>query len=137
MQDIERLFAAALALSFAFATPARAQAQADALSDDRAAILGPTYMPVADATSRPFLPQTSGSGVRVTSHPYVREDGSTGIRKGIVGSMPLSRNFELRLGLLQVTRTTHKERPLQRTEPMKHVDSRTDRVAAIGLSISF
>ena len=64
-------------------------------------------------------------------------DGAAAGRRGVVGSMPVSNRAELRVGLLEVTRTSHKERALARTQPMKEVYGRTDRIAAIGLNISF
>jgi len=112
------------------------QGLTDTRSGQRTDIVGPSYVPGPDPANRPIASQVR-SGFSVTTAPYAEGDGAAAGRRGVVGSMPVSNRAELRVGLLEVTRTSHKERALARTQPMKEVYGRTDRIAAIGLNISF
>lgn len=136
MQISKRPIAAALILPFVLIEPAMGQGLTDTRSAQRTDIIGPSYVPGPDPAKRPIASQVR-SGLSVTTIPYVEDDGASAVRRGVVGSMPVSSRAEFRVGLLEVTRTSHKERALARTQPMKEVYGRTDRIAAIGLNISF
>ena len=129
-----RILAAALLLPFVSAVPARGQA------DDRSAnrvIGGPTYMPVREART-PYLPLAQrGPTVSVSSSPFIQRDGSAVYRKSLIGSLPVARDVNIGLGLIEVTRTSPKEKSLQRMQPITDTLGRSDRIAAIGLSVSF
>jgi hypothetical protein len=136
VQIYKRPIAAALILPFVLATPATGQDLTDTRSAQRIDIIGPSYVPAPDPANRPIASQVR-SGLSVTTMPYAQDDGALAVRRGVVGSMPVSNQAEFRVGLLEVTRTSHKERALARTQPMKEVYGRTDRIAAIGLNIRF
>ena len=136
MQISKRPIAAALILPFVLIQPAMGQGLTDTRSAQRTDIVGPSYVPGPDPADRPIASPVRG-GLSVTTAPYVEEDGSPASRRGVVGSLPVSGNAEFRVGLLEVTRTSHKERALARTQPMKEVYGRTDRIAAIGLNFRF
>jgi hypothetical protein len=75
-------------------------------------------------------------GLGVTSTPVTREDGSRATRNGIIGSMPVAPNMELGVGVFAVTR--YKGEPdFKRTQPMRDVGERQNRLAAVGLKVKF
>jgi hypothetical protein len=75
-------------------------------------------------------------GLGVTSTPVTREDGSPATRNGIIGSMPVAPNMEVGVGLFSVTR--YKGEPdFKRSQPMRDVGERQNRLAAVGLKVKF
>jgi len=76
-------------------------------------------------------------GLGVTSTPYTRSDGSTAVRNGIIGSMPIAPNMELGVGVFSVTR--YKGEPdFRRAQPMRDAGERpNNRLAAVGLKVKF
>ncbi len=76
-------------------------------------------------------------GVGVSSQRLVQEDGSQASRHGLVGSMPITPNMNVGVGLFSVTRYSPKERDFKRAQPMRDVGERTGSLAAVGLSVRF
>jgi hypothetical protein len=104
--------------------------------------LGPSIVDSARGRSDFVRPDgtlfpNSRPGVGVTSTPYTRSDGSTGVRSGIIGSLALAPNTELGIGVFSVTR--YKGEPdFKRTEPMRDVAGRpNNRLAAVGVKVRF
>jgi hypothetical protein len=75
-------------------------------------------------------------GVGVTSTPFTSTDGARAVRNGIIGSMPVAPNVEIGVGLFSVTR--YKGEPdFKRSQPMRDVGERQNRLAAVGLKVKF
>ena len=127
--------AAALLLPLVFTAPAEAQGPADVRSDTRA--FGPTYAPPREGRSVHLPLQAGTPGFSLSSVPIVEQDGSTVYRKTLVGNWSLARDVTLGVGLIEVTRTSHKERAIRRARPMADTEGRSDRIAAVGLSFRF
>jgi hypothetical protein len=124
------------------ATPALAQTQPDE-GEDRRTTLGPSYAEMQGRQSDfvgndgSLFPEQRGIGVGVAAQPFVREDGTKGTRSGLVGSVPVAPNMSLGVGLFSINRTSARERGLQRLQPMRDVNDRGSRMAAVGMSIRF
>jgi hypothetical protein len=91
--------------------------------------------PLRPDRAQPFRSQ--GPSIRFTNDSIIREDGSPGDRRAVVGSVPLVGPVAAEVGLFSVTGATVKERELKRTDPMADVQPRRSRVAAVGLRMSF
>lgn len=129
----KRPMAAALILPLVLIAPAKAQGPADARSDFRNAA-GPSATGAASA----YLPLGgASSGFRLSSTPIVRQDGSAGFRKTLVGSWPMSPGVNLGVGLIEVTRMSRKGPALRRFQSPRDDRGDRDRIAAIGVSIDF
>ncbi len=124
------------------ATPALAQVQPDE-GEDRRTTLGPSYAEMQgrqdDFVGRDgnLFPEGRGRGVGLSTEPFVRDDGSRGTRTGLVGSVPVAPNVNLGVGLFSVNRTSPRDRGMQRLQPMRDVNDRGSRMAAVGLSVRF
>ena len=77
-----------------------------------------------------------GLRVRFTNDSIIREDGTPGDRRAVVGSLPLVGPLAAEVGLFSVTGAVVKERELKRTDPLADVQPRRSRVAAVGLRMS-
>lgn len=131
-----RHVAAALLLPLVFTAPLKAQGSAGVRGNDRA-IAGPSNISPGESRTS-YLPLREGrSGISFSTIPIVQQDGSAGYRRALVGSVPLARNVSVGVGLIKVIRSSRKERPLARIRPMSDTGGRTDRIAAVGLSIRF
>ena len=123
------------------ASPALAQVQPDG-GDDRRGTLGPSYSEM-QGRQNDFVGQDGtlfpegARGVGVSSQPFVREDGSRGTRTGLVGSVPAAPNMNVGIGLFSINRTNARERDMRRLQPMRDVNERGSRMAAVGLSVRF
>jgi hypothetical protein len=84
-----------------------------------------------------LFPEQRGRGVGVAAQPFVREDGTRGTRAGLVGSVPVAPNMSLGVGIFSVNRTNPRDRGMQRLQPMRDVNDRGSRMAAVGMSIRF
>ncbi len=131
-----RHVAAALLLPLVLTTPLEAQGPAGVRGDDRA-IAGPSYIRPGESRISYFPLRENGAGISLSTSPFIQQDGSAVYRKTLVGSLPLARDVSLGVGLIEVTRGSHKERSLARIRPMSDTGGRSDRIAAIGLSIRF
>ena len=69
--------------------------------------------------------------------PILQNDAPGGTSRGLIGSWPITAGLSAGLGLLEVNRDARRERALRRLQPMKDVGRQTDRIAAIGLNLSF
>jgi hypothetical protein len=124
------------------ASPALAQAQPDE-GEDRRTTLGPSYAEMQGRQSDfvgqdgALFPERRGGPVSVSNQPFVSEDGTRGTRTGLVGSVPVAPNMSLGVGLFSINRTSARERGLQRLQPMRDVNDRGSRMAAVGMSIRF
>ena len=128
--------AAAFLLAFVLATPLRAQGSADVRSGNRV-IEGPTYVP-AHGSRTSYLPLRGGERrLSVAASPVFEDDGSAVFRRSLIGSWPVARDVSVGVGLIEITRTSGKDRALSRTKPMQDTEARRDRIAAIGFSFSF
>lgn len=131
-----RHVAAALLLPLVLTTPSKAQGPAGVRGDNRA-VIGPSYLPPREGRTA-YLPlRDGGAGISLSTTPLVQQDGSAVYRKTLVGSVPLAPDVSLGVGLIEVTRTSHKERSLARIRPLSDTGGRSDRIAAVGLSIRF
>lgn len=131
-----RHIAAALLLPLVLTMPVRAQGPAGGRGENRI-IAGPTYVPPAESRTS-YLPLRGGDrGFSVAASPMFQDDGSAVFRRSLIGSWPLARDVSVGVGLIEITRTSGKERALSRTKPMQDTEARRDRIAAIGLSFSF
>ena len=84
-----------------------------------------------------LFPERTQPGVGVAAQPFVREDGTRGTRTGLVGSMPVAPGASVDVGLFSVNRITMRERNLGRLNPMRDVNDRGSKMAAVGLSLRF
>ena len=130
-----RHFAAALTVPLVLAMPAMAQAPADDRSAISTTLLGPSYAP---ASSTPALPSLAdaGTGVSASRFPFAERDGSREFGHRLVGALPLSRDVRVGIGLMAVPRYSRRDPDFTRA-PMKDVEGRRQRIAAVGLSFSF
>ncbi|MDT9600147.1 hypothetical protein [Sphingosinicella rhizophila] len=69
--------------------------------------------------------------------PLAETPSGSLLRDGIVGSLPVARNIDLRIGLLKVLRGKSREPALSRSHPMRDLAGRHERVAAAGLNFNF
>jgi hypothetical protein len=129
-----RHFAAALTMPLVLAVPAMAQAPADDRSAISTNLLGPSYAP-ASAPSLPSL-ANAPEGFSASNFAFTERDGSREFGHRMVGAVPLSRDVRIGVGLMSVPRYSRKEPDFTRA-PMKDVEGRRQRIAAVGFSISF
>ncbi|HEY0085402.1 MAG TPA: hypothetical protein VGB65_05780 [Allosphingosinicella sp.] len=117
-----------------------AKAKADAMQP--IAALTPAYNPALGGIGRntpASRPPLAGRGprVRFSADSVIREDGSPGDRRSVVGALPLMGAVAAEVGLFSVSGATPKEREFKRNDPVADVQPRRSRVAAIGLRMSF
>ena len=118
---------------------ARAQppAQGNAPSANPAVNLSPvenSRLPVSPETG---LFEDTRPGLGVTTRTYREEDGSSAIRRGLVGSWEVSEGLSAGLGLFAVTHDDQKEPEFRRNWTAKNVNPRNRKVAAVGLNLRF
>jgi hypothetical protein len=117
--------AAALLLPLVLAAPLKAQGAAG-IRGDNGTIAGPSYIPPQEGRTS-YLPiRDEGSGINLSTVPIVQQDGSAVYRKTLVGTLPLSSDVSVGVGLIEVTRTSIKERALARTRPLSDTGGRSD-----------
>jgi hypothetical protein len=75
--------------------------------------------------------------IRFSNEGLIRQDGSPGDRRAVVGSMPLVGPIAAEVGLFSVSGASPKEREVKQGDRMTDVQPRRSRVAAIGLRMSF
>jgi hypothetical protein len=75
--------------------------------------------------------------VRFSNEGVIRQDGSPGDRRAVVGSMPLVGAIAAEVGLFSVSGASPKEREVKQGDRMTDVQPRRSRVAAVGLRMSF
>jgi hypothetical protein len=128
-------------LALACASPALAQ---EAVPDDGHASV-PTLAlryagpPREAAERRPVdgLFQTAPSGVGLSRRALTLEVGSPANRNGIVGSWPLPGGLRAGVGFFSVTADGRKHADTMRPPPVDSVAPKRQRIAAVGLNLSF
>lgn len=129
-----RHFAAAPLLPLVLAIPAMAQAPADDRSAISTTLLGPSYAP-APVPSLPSLADAP-AGFSASRFAFTERDGAREFGHRMIGAVPLSDDVRIGVGLMSVPRYSRKEPDFTRA-PMKDVEGRRQRIAAVGFSISF
>ena len=79
----------------------------------------------------------AGPQIRFSADSVIRENGTPGDRRSVVGSLPLIGSVSAEVGLFSVTGASHKEREAKRTDRITDVQPRRSRIAAVGLRMSF
>lgn len=131
-----RHFAAALILPLVLATAARAQSPGDDRSRISTDLLGPSYLPAdRGASALPSLAEAP-AGLSASSYAYTGESGPRAFGNRLIGALPVGKDVHIGIGLMSVSRYSQKEPDFKRA-PMKDVEGRRQRIAAIGLSFSF
>jgi hypothetical protein len=121
------------AAALSIAAPAEARGRPKAFPGHNPAISG--IGRVAPAAPAPVA--APAPRIRFTNDSIIREDGSPGDRRSVVGSMPLVGPLAAEVGLFSVTGATPKEREPKRGDLITDVQPRRSRVAAVGLRLSF
>jgi hypothetical protein len=122
----------ALALStFGLCLAVPASAQSDGRQGPALTGMG-RLAPVQRSPLASALPQ-----IRFDDEFIIREDGTPGDRRSVVGSLPLVGTVAAEVGLFSVTGATPKEREFKRSDPVADVQPRRSRVAAVGLRMNF
>ena len=83
------------------------------------------------------LAAAQGSRIRFTNDSIIRQDGTPGDRRAVVGSMPVIGLLAAEVGLFSVTGASMKERELKGADPLADIVPRRSRVAAVGLRMRF
>ncbi len=122
----------ALALCALCVAPAAAKPR-----ERHAGISDPTLASIATLPREGSSRRAARPSVRIATDGIVREDGSTGSRRSIVGSWPVVGPIAAEVGLFSVTGAKNGERELKRTDPIADVQPRSSRVAAVGLRMIF
>ncbi|HEY0026580.1 MAG TPA: hypothetical protein VGC35_01805 [Allosphingosinicella sp.] len=135
------------AIGLCLAMPAEARdrvknAKAKANAMPPVLALEPVYNPALTGIDRnmpvPRQPLAGrGPRVRFSADPVIREDGSPGDRRSVVGALPLMGAVAAEVGLFSVSGANAKEREFKRNDPVADVQPRRSRVAAVGLRMSF
>lgn len=130
-----RLTAVALLLPLVLAAPAMAQAPGDDRSDISNTLLGPSYVPAGQQASA--LPSLADQhrGFSVTAPSYAQESGPRVFSNKLVGAWPIAKYVHVGVGLMSVSRYSRGEAGFR--PPMKDVEGRRQRIAAVGFSFSF
>ena len=113
--------------------PAVAQNLAEGVSRYNPAITGIGRLPARRAA--PLGLQSPS--LRFANDSIIREDGTPGDRRSVVGSLPLVGALAAEVGLFSVSGASPKERETKRADPMGDIHPRRSRVAAVGLRMSF
>ena len=74
---------------------------------------------------------------RFASDSILRDQGTPGDRRAVVGTMPVAGPLAAEVGLFSVSGASPKERELKGSDLVTDVQPRRSRVAAVGLRMSF
>lgn len=138
----KQLGLAAVLVPLICASPAGAQEIGNYSGDRNTARLGPSYVPSSGLVSEitgsggGIFPDHA-SGVSASRLPLVKEDGSPGVRRGIIGSWQIAKDTNIGVGLLSVTGASVRERDFKRSQPIRDTGVHDKRIAAVGLSFRF
>lgn len=96
------------------------------------------YTP-ADVTQRPASRDAlrSDALTSVSSRSYTQEDGSLILRRGLIGSWPISSGLEAGIGLFAVTGDGRKHNEFKRSWSAKDVTPKNGNIAAVGMKLRF
>jgi len=98
----------------------------------------PALTGIARSAHQPRQPLAGqGPRIRFSADSVIREDGTPGDRRSVVGTLPLVGDVAAEVGLFSVSGATPKEREFRRSDPLADVQPRRSRVAAVGLRMSF
>lgn len=114
------------------AAPAQARDPAEPAARHNPAITGLGRLASGLATAR-----AQGPRIRFGNDSIIREDGTPGDRRSVVGSMPLLGPLAAEVGLFSVTGASPKEREAKGGDRLIDLQPRRSRVAAVGLRMSF
>jgi hypothetical protein len=78
-----------------------------------------------------------GPGLGLSRQTLTQEDGSAAVRRGLIGSLPLSEGVSADVGLFTVTHDDQKEPEFRRNWSAKNIGPRNRTVAAVGLNVRF
>jgi hypothetical protein len=120
------------AAALGIAAPAEARDRPKAPPEHNPAITG-----IGRVTPNRAPPVAAAPRIRFANDSIIREDGTPGDRRAVVGSMPLIGPLAAEVGLFSVTGATPKEREVKRSDLVTDVQPRRSRVAAVGLRMSF
>jgi hypothetical protein len=115
------------------AAPAEAQDRARTAPGHNPALTG--VVRSAPGRAQPFSGQESR--IRFANEGILREDGTPGNRRSVVGSMPLLGPLAAEVGLFSVAGASPKEREAKGGDRVIDLQPRRSRVAAVGLRMSF
>jgi hypothetical protein len=139
---VRQLGLAAVLLPLLYASPVAAQDVVNGNSSRLTNSLGSIYGPSSQSLARE--PGRSGAlfpearrGISVAERPMIREDGTRGVSRTVVGSVPVADNIDIGIGLFSVRGTSNKERNFARSRPMRDVFGQDKRIAAVGFSLRF
>lgn len=79
----------------------------------------------------------SRKGVGISTRNYRIDDGSSAVRRGLVGSWEVSEGLSAGVGLFAVTHEDQKEPEFRRNWSAKNIGPRNRKVAAVGLNLRF
>ena len=96
-------------------------------SSDRAELVGPSG----------HLFKNAALGVGLSRHSLIQQDGSQANRNGVVGSWSLANGVQAGVGLFSVTADGRKHADTSRMPSSDSVAPKRQRIAALGLSLSF
>jgi hypothetical protein len=89
------------------------------------------------AVSNEDLFEDAPAGFGLSRRALTRQDGSPASRNGVVGSWSLSRGIQAGVGLFTITADGRRQADTRRMPSTEGVAPRRQRVAAVGLNISF
>jgi hypothetical protein len=121
------------AFGLCFAGQAEARERAKAVRGHNPALTGIGRM----SADHPQPLSGAGPRVRFSAESIIREDGTPGDRRSVVGTLPLLGDVAAEVGLFSVRGASPKEREYKRADPMSDIQPRRSRVAAVGLRMSF
>ena len=118
------------------APPAFAQVSADA-----AIPFGPSFVPPrGEAPDRPSAAQDMlqrKPGMGISSRTYVEDDGSTLIRRGLIGNWAITSRLEAGVGLFSVSGGGRKHNEFKRNWTVMDVTPKNENIAAVGMKLKF
>jgi hypothetical protein len=130
--------------SAAFATALLAAPAADAQrqsASDAPASFGPSFLPSPSDALRPALSAQDllqrKSGMGISSRTFTEEDGSTIVRRGLIGNWAISSGLEAGVGLFSVSGGGRKQNETRRNWSVMDVTPKNENIAAVGMKLRF
>ena len=123
-------------LPLVLAAPVAAQAPVDSrpLAAQR---LGPPVEGPAYLAPGAGLFDGQRAGIGVTNRSFTEQDGGIAVRNGIIGSIDVSENATVGIGIFRVNRYKRREAEFHKVDPMGDVEGQRKKVAAVGFSLRF
>lgn len=79
----------------------------------------------------------SDARIKLSTRTLSEEDGSVTVRRGLIGSWPISGGLEAGIGLFAVNGDGRKHNEFKRSWTVKDVTPKNGHIAAIGLKLKF